>query len=96
MLDLKQIPVPNPKVIHQVVGDEMVLVLPERGKVNVLNEAGARIWSLCDGFRSAGEIAEIVTQEYEIGSELAESDTLVFLNELADREIILVGSEDGV
>lgn len=85
MSTLDAIPVPAPGVVGRVVDDEAVLVLPEKGEVKVLNEVGARIWTLTDGARSVKEIAQVICEEYEVEQKLAEADTLEFLEELEDR-----------
>lgn len=87
-LSLDTIPVPNPNVVGRVVADEAVLVLPDKGTVKVLNEVGARIWSLVDGVRSAREIALLIFSEYNVEQAAAEEDTLVFLGDLADRDVL--------
>ena len=87
-LSLDTIPVPNPNVVGRVVADEAVLVLPQKGTVKVLNEVGARIWSLVDGVRSAREIASLIFSEYNVEQAAAEEDTLVFLGDLADRDVL--------
>ena len=88
---LESYPVPNPNVIGRVVDDEAVLVLPEQGKVKVLNEVGARIWSLVDGKRSVREIAAEICREYQVTPANAEEDTLGFLNDLAQRGVVSGG-----
>jgi hypothetical protein len=85
---LDTIPIPNPNVVGRVVADEAVLVLPEKGTVKVLNEVGARIWSLVDGVRKASEIAEVIFSEFDVELSTAQKDTLDFLEELASRGVI--------
>ena len=87
-ISLDIIPARNPNVVGRVVDGEAVLVLPEKGTVKVLNEVGARIWSLVDGVRSAREIASLIFSEYNVEQAAAEEDTLVFLGDLADRDVL--------
>ena len=87
MFSLESIPTPNPKIIGRTVDNEAVLVLPEEGKVKVLNEVGTRIWELLDGKRNVKEIAAILHQEYEVAKAIAEADTLEFVNDLAERNM---------
>lgn len=87
-LSLDMIPIPNPNVVGRVVADEAVLVLPEKGTVKVLNEVGARIWSLADGQRSGRQIASIILAEFDVEQPVAEADTLEFLGELAVRGVL--------
>ncbi len=67
---------------------EAVVVLPSRGKIEVLNDVGARIWSLVDGARSVREIASVVSMEYKVEPVEAEADSLAFLEDLARRGAI--------
>jgi len=69
-------------------GLEAVVVLPTRGKIDILNEVGARIWSLVDGRRSMREIATTICDEYQVSAAQAEVDTMAFLEDLAARGAI--------
>jgi hypothetical protein len=88
LLSLDASPCPTAGVIGQVVHNEAVLVLPERGEIKVLNEVGARIWSLTDGNRTVREIATIIGHEYDVALAQVEADTLAFLQELSERQLI--------
>ena len=88
MITLNSIPIPNPEVVDRVMDNEAVLVHPARGKVKVLNEVGAVIWTAIDGSRSAREIAEAVFEQYSVEIGEAEKDTLAFLNTLLAKELI--------
>lgn len=82
------IPIPNPAVVARSVENEAVLLLPEQGQVRVLNEVGARIWQLVDGKRSIVDIAAVLSTEYEVALSDAETDTLAFLQLLAERGLV--------
>ncbi len=86
--DLTSIPSREERVVDEVMGDEAVLLLPDRREIKVLNELGARTWSLIDGNRSVIQIAEMISQEYEVDMETVLSDTLAFLNELRGLGLI--------
>lgn len=88
MITLEMKPIPNPAVVGRIVENEAVLVLPIKGKVKVLNEVGARIWSYIDGTRTVGDIIAMIQTEYAVNAQEAREDTCVFLSQLADREII--------
>jgi hypothetical protein len=89
MIDnLHSCPNRNPAVIDEAVGEERVLVFPERGKVAVLNPVAARIWSLCSGRISVLELIEIIVSEYEIDFEQGKTDVLEFLAELTSRDAV--------
>jgi t-SNARE complex subunit (syntaxin) len=92
MITLNQIPKPVSGVTGQVVDGEAVLVLPDKGEVKVLNEVGARIWELADGTRTIAEIAELLTQEFEVDIQKAQNDALIFLQQLEQKGVIQLES----
>jgi len=83
-------PLPAPGVVSRVIGEEAVLVQPELAKVKVLNEVGARIWSLSDGTRTIEQIVALLCSEYQVDSDQALADTLEFISELLERGLLLV------
>lgn len=88
MISMDWVPVQNPSVVSRLVGDEAVLVLPIKGQVKVLNELGARIWSLIDGVRTVDDIISVLVNEFMVNRAVASVDATDFLKKLADREII--------
>jgi len=82
------VPVPNELVISQFMDGEAVLVDSAGGRVKVLNEAGAAIWGLVDGERSAAQIAAAISEQYRIPREQTEADTLAFLAELRHKGLL--------
>lgn len=87
-LSINSYPLPETGVVSRLVGDEAVLVQPEQGKVKVLNEVGARIWTLADGSRTIQQIAELLSGEYQVDAAQAQSDTLEFIGELVERGLM--------
>jgi hypothetical protein len=87
-IHLDLIPRPAPSVVGQMLKDEAVLVLPQSGKVQVLNEVGARIWQLMDGARSLSQIAAVVCAEYQVELQEAEQDVQTFVRDLHARGAI--------
>ncbi len=88
MISITAVPSKNPAVIGRLVEDEAVLVLPSQGKIKVLNEVGARIWSLIDGTRSLARIAGIIEQEFETTAAQAREDILEFAAELSAKDLV--------
>jgi hypothetical protein len=72
----------------RVVDGEAVLVLPVKGKVKVLNEVGAFIWSKVDGVNTVRAISKSVCAEYDVDQSEAEKDSLAFLTDLEERDVI--------
>ena len=93
MLTIDSYPVPKPTVQGRLLENEAVVVLPEKGQVKVLNEVGARIWSLADGGRSVRDIAAIISTEFAVTAAEAEADTLAFIATLAAKEIVSLSAQ---
>jgi hypothetical protein len=93
MIALDNYPVPNATVVGCIVENEAVLVLPEQGQVKVLNEVGARIWTLADGHRTLQQIAAILSEEYVVDPTQAEADTLDFVAYLAELGIVSLSAQ---
>ena len=84
------IPSIEPDVIGKMVDNEAVLVHAQRGEVKVLNEVGARIWSLIDGQRNVAMIAQIISHEYRVEENQAKADTLSFVEKLVNQGILKI------
>jgi hypothetical protein len=89
-MNLDQVFGPAAGVIGRVVDDEAVIVLPGEGKVKVLNEVGAFIWSQIDGIRTISEIVNLVCDEYDVDQPQAQTDTITFLTDLQQRGVIVL------
>ena len=87
-------PIPEPSVVGKTMENgEAVLVLPGKGQVKVLNEIAARIWELADGTRSVAQIAEAITEAYQVGEQQAEQDVWDFLNNLASIGLLQLADD---
>jgi len=88
MINISTVPTQNPNVLSRKADNEAVLVMPQQGKVKVLNEVGAAIWELIDGKRDVKKISEKICAQFDVDQPTAEKDTLEFMAELLEREII--------
>lgn len=82
----------RPKRKEQIIAQEGVndfLLLNIRdGNYYSLNEVGGRIWALCDGKHTVGEIVETLASEYDATTEVLTGDALELLDELQNRKLI--------
>jgi len=70
------------------------IVVPVKSNVGdldsiyTLNDIGTTIWELIDGKNNVHQIIEAVCNTYEVTPQLAEKDTIEFLNSLAQAGLI--------
>ena len=89
-MDWSSRPMPHPQTAARIVDGSAVIVLADTGQVNVLNSVGTRVWELCDGSRSAREIAETLAAEFEVTPEQARQDVEEFLDQLTRAQMIVL------
>lgn len=77
-------------VLSREVGETVLLLDTRSGEYFSLEGVGARIWLLCDGERSASEIALAVSAEYGEPLEVVNGDVLELLEDLGQQELIVV------
>lgn len=80
-------------VSTQLDEEESVLLSLETQHYYSLNETGSRIWDLLSANRTISEIAEAISNEWEIGPDEAEEYVRSFLDDLHEEG--LVEKEDG-
>ena len=78
----------------QKVGGRWVAATPDdqlhsfEGPDGAVSEVGERIVELIDGQRSVGQIVLVLVEEFEVPREVAESDTLNFIELLAGKHVL--------
>ena len=74
-------------------GDEVVLVLPGRGEIKVLNEVGGLIWDMLDGEQTIAAITRRIVDEYTIDVAQAELDVINFVDDLLTRQLVVLNTD---
>ena len=87
-MTMMMIPNKTPDLIWRSLDDGTVIINPEQGDVRVLNEVGARVWELVDGQRSADQIAQEITQDFEVSLEDAERDLQKYLDTMIEQGLL--------
>jgi hypothetical protein len=77
-----------PQVMSRLVDDETVLLDLESGMYFGLDGVGKRIWESISQGASLGEIARIITAEYEVDEQEALEDVVRFTSELVERGLL--------
>ena len=93
MTGLKSILSQSISIVTRKTGNEYVLVpitnnIADMNSVYTLNETGAFIWEQIDGKRSVEEIIAMLTVEYDIDKQKAESDVFNFIDDMSKYVII--------
>ena len=84
----KKIPIKERSTASQIINGEAVIIVPSQQMVNVLNPVGSRIWDLADGKKSIAEIAETITQEFDVSYETAIEHAIEFTRDLAEKKVM--------
>jgi hypothetical protein len=83
------------QVIAQENSGALVLFNLDDGQYYSLNEIGNRIWELCDGSRSVGQVVSILCAEYDSPAQTVNSDALELLEELVLADLLMEGPQPG-
>lgn len=75
-------------VIHQKVGEEIVLLNLETGIYYGLDPVGTRLWELLLEHRSLQPLFEIMLREYEVSPEELHRDIEQLIEELQERALL--------
>jgi len=83
----------NPDVVFRKVAGEFLLVPIKRKAADIqsiyaLNETGARSWELIDGKRNLREIAQLITEEFQVELNKAASDLIELINGIEKAKLI--------
>ncbi|MDN3644824.1 PqqD family protein [Pontixanthobacter aestiaquae] len=81
----------NEDVLFSEVADGMSLMDIESGKYFHFDETGARIWKQMDGAMPVSELCEKLEKQFEVDTETCRTDTLEFLQELANMDLVKTG-----
>lgn len=78
----------NKKVIQSKIGDEVVMLDMDSGFYFGLNSVASIIWGKLEKAMSLQEILNELLEEYNIDRHTCEKDTMEFLDELFEKNII--------
>ena len=79
----------HPRSAARVYDGEAVVISPDQNRVRMLNSVGTRIWELADGTRTPVQIANALTEEYEVPLADAQAEVDAFLAELTEKGVIV-------
>ncbi len=85
MLTLDDRMMPAPGVVTRENNDELIVVIPQRGRFIVLNGTGASIFKLLDGRMTLALVAKHLAETYNVPLERTQQDVLNFATHLYER-----------
>ncbi|MBN2158530.1 MAG: PqqD family protein [Spirochaetes bacterium] len=90
MIGLKSVPSPIGGLCIRELGGAVIIITETGDELHSLDETGSFIWRNIDGTLSAGDIVDRLCAEYDVERSRAETDTLMFLETLEDKNLITV------
>jgi hypothetical protein len=75
-------------ILAQEAQGRTVLLRPADGSYYALEGVGGRIWELCDGQRSIGEIAAVVSAEFDAPAGAIAADVGELVGELVGEGLL--------
>ncbi|TYL36442.1 PqqD family protein [Natronococcus pandeyae] len=77
-----------PEQISTTLDEEEVILHLDSNTYFGLNEVGTRIWELVQEPRTVAEVCDAIVTEYDVDPARCESDVRVFLDRLAEADLI--------
>jgi hypothetical protein len=75
-------------LVWRRIGDEAVILDPDRGIIRGVNLSAHAVWELLDGRRSLAEVARELAATYAITGARARADVLRFVGALARAALV--------
>lgn len=80
----------NPSQLYSTIDNEVVMLSVHKGEYLSLNDIGSHIWQKLESSVSVNELVDHLCEIYDIDEELCLKETMIFLEELMEKEIIQV------
>ena len=84
----EKIPMKKSELWKRLSDDEGVVVDTVRAVEHTLNDTALRIFELCDGESTISDIAQKMTEEYEVDFEKARQDVTKCLAKLGELNVV--------
>lgn len=83
----------RPKVIHETIDNEVVLIDFDSGNYYSLNKAGADVWDFIERGSSLAEIVEGIKHRYQGCPDSIQEGIVKLISELRNEDLITRGSD---
>ena len=81
------------QVAYREIAGKTVLIKSPLSTLHHLNKIGSFIWSHLDEEIAIKELAEKVVESFDVQYEIALNDVLEFVENLSDKELVVVKNE---
>lgn len=76
--------------VYTTLGSESVVLELQAGTYFGVNEVGTAVWNFLQQPRQVADVIEYVVNNYEVSADRAEAEILIFLQNLADKGLVVV------
>ena len=90
MISIKSIISQNPDMIASEIDGEAVMMSIEHGSYYGMNPVASSIWASAEKSVSAETICKNIFAQYEISFEQCQKDTMKFIEDLIQKEILIL------
>jgi hypothetical protein len=80
----------NPEMVTSNIDGEIVMMSIDQGEYYGLDEIGSRIWELLENPITLEQLINKLIEEFEVDEETCKSDTLDFLNQMLEKNIVFI------
>jgi len=80
----------NPEIIHSSMDDEVVMMSVDQGLFFGVDKIGTHIWNLLETPAKVENLIEKLMAHYDVDPELCKHDTLLFLNDMLVKRVIMI------
>ncbi len=93
METLNKYPKKSDNIASRILDGEAVVILPLESLVYTFDPVGTRIWELITGSKKISNIVKNIQNEYEVEADVAEQDTIDFINELVSKKMLILNDD---
>jgi Coenzyme PQQ synthesis protein D (PqqD) len=90
LVNLQSVVSRNPEIIHSAMDGEVVMMSVDQGLFFGIDTIGAHIWNLLETPAKVEELIEKLMATYDVERSVCENDTLLFLNDMLVKKVILI------
>jgi hypothetical protein len=89
-LSLQSIIKRNPGLVSSEIDSERIMMNIETGEYFGLDSVGNRIWELIENPIQINNLIKILLDEFDVTQDQCETDTLEFIKQLLDKELVII------